>query len=77
MAISYITDATGKQTAVVIDIESWNNFARMNSEALYQLHGNTFSDEYLKESRTPGIGIFGQPLNLLGTDNFSVDGTEN
>ncbi len=73
MAVSYITDSSGNRTSVVIDIESWNTFLLFNSEAASQLWGNSFIN-----NPKPTVNIFtGEPINLLGTENFSVDGTEN
>ena len=77
MALTYLTDGAGNRTAVVIDIESWNSYVQMYPDVLYRFHENTFSEEYNKKNRKPGTDMFGNSINLLGTENFSVDGTEN
>ena len=68
-----MTDPSGKQTAIIIDIQIWNEILMFNPDLMHKLCGNTFVNNH-----NPMVNIFtGEPINLLGTENFSVDGTEN
>ena len=74
MPYSFVTDASGKQTGVLLDMEAWNYLTQLHSEILYGLAGNTFKTS----EKFPPVNIFtDEPINLLGTESFPTEGMEN
>jgi len=42
--VSYITDSSGKQLAIVIDMEVWNSFLNFHPDVMHFIGGNTFEN---------------------------------
>jgi hypothetical protein len=42
--VSYITDSSGKQLAIVIDMEVWNLFLNFHPDAMHFIGSNTFEN---------------------------------